>query len=63
MAAVKQQIAKMTKKMAVPLEIRRNTLDGLTCYPGTVTAENVVEKLQLHRKVECFIGFRSLNVL
>jgi hypothetical protein len=33
------------------VEIRRNTNDQRSCFPGEVTAQNIADKLQKHRNL------------
>jgi len=43
-----------------PVEIRRNTKDGVTTFPGEVTAENISHALAKHRTVSIDPGVISL---
>jgi len=52
-AGLKQQLSRFTKRLtATPVEIKRNSPDGVMCMPGEVTLANVVEKAALHKKLE-----------
>jgi hypothetical protein len=42
---LKKELSKFEKKLgALPIVVRRNSVDGRTCSPGEVTAANVAEK-------------------
>mmetsp|Transcript_68694 Transcript_68694/g.117915 ORF Transcript_68694/g.117915 Transcript_68694/m.117915 type:complete len:248 (+) Transcript_68694:3-746(+) len=50
--AFKKEMSKFEKKLsAIPISIRRNTVDGKTCSPGEVTPKNVVDKALKQRGI------------